>query len=576
MKPYIVTLRKDVDYTQFWQEIENPSTGLEFIPDRAVPIHHDQPYLNRNCTYELTDTEAEHLRKDSRVQGVDDPSQISAISEIIQTGNNFNKLTNPGKEITRNPYDFIPLDPKTANWALERCNSPVNNYKSGSTINSQYSYTLDGTGVDIIVFDSGIEAEHPEFNDANGQSRVQKINWFDYAPELTPPDGFVSSYLYVDVDGHGTCCMSIAAGRVNGWAKNANLYSIKNSDLSSIPDRVHGLSLKNGEAVSAILGFHANKAADPVTGQRNPTIVNLSVGYVWYDTTAPLSFPTANITYRGDNSTVTALPERDMLVKDTETFKDFFASPALSNAATTYASGYRLYGAVTNKVPLVIESINSYIEQLIDAGIHVVIAAGNNYQKIDVPGGPDYDNKVTAQHGKVYYYNRGGSPRSPNAIIVGGIDAIPHSDSLDQKAVFSNYGPGVDIYAPAVLITAATSTINQHQKRVITTFPYSENNRYIQVASTGTSMSAPCVVGVASLFLQLNPNLTPAQLKQMLIKHAKPTILNTGNVNNYGDFSNFRSVNSPTEPLMLYNPFNAHEQEIPTGGIQISRSQNNN
>ena len=77
------------------------------------------------------------------------------------------------------------------------------------------------------------------------------------------------------------------------------------------------------------------------------------------------------------------------------------------------------------------------------------------------------------------------------------------------------------------------------------------------------------MVGVAALFLQLNPQLTPAQLKQMIINNAKPTIHSGGNVNNYSDYLNFRSVNSPTAPLMLYNPFHADHHTIATGGIQI-------
>ena len=37
---------------------------------------------------------------------------------------------------------------------------------------------MDGTGVDIVIQDSGLQVDHPEFNDANGVSRVQQIDWF--------------------------------------------------------------------------------------------------------------------------------------------------------------------------------------------------------------------------------------------------------------------------------------------------------------------------------------------------------------------------------------------------------------
>ncbi|CAB5214748.1 AprE Subtilisin-like serine proteases [uncultured Caudovirales phage] len=562
MTPYIVTLHKDVDYNQFWAEIENPTTGLEFIPNRAVPIHHEQPYLNRNCTYELTDAEAEQLRNDPRVDSVDNPESFYCTYSMVQTDSNFNKLTTPGLNTNKNILD-LNSDGNHVNWGLVRCNSPVNNYNSNGTVSSRYNYTLDGTGVDIVIIDSGIQADHPEFQDANGQSRVQQINWFDYAPELTPDEGFVSSTFYTDLVGHGTAIAGVAAGRTFGWAKNANIYSIKNSTLNVLPDRQYGISLNSGNVASVLLGFHANKAADPVTGQKRPTIVNFSLNYQW---PPGLLSANANITYRGHTSRMYPQDAGQPLMTLSNDNNAEMSSIAIFNSKTI---GYSNVGLVSSNIASMNSSVNSYVEQMINAGIHVMIGSGNDFLKIDVPGGLDYDNSINFGPVK-NYYNRGHSPWSANAVIVGATDQDLYSPLLDQKAIFSNYGPGVNVYAPGVGIVTCSSNVSLLESdSFFSAYPYYQNGSYKQTALSGTSFSTPQVAGVAALFLQLNPQLTPAQLKQMIIKNARPTMYSGGNVNNYSDYLNFRSVNSPTAPLVLYNPFHADQHNIATGGVQI-------
>lgn len=64
--------------------------------------------------------------------------------------------------------------------------------------------------------------------------------------------------------------------------------------------------------------------------------------------------------------------------------------------------------------------------------------------------------------------------------------AVGATDLFDQPAVFSNYGPGVDIWAPGVGILSADS---KHPDGGL-------------AFSSGTSMAAPCVSGVVALFLE--------------------------------------------------------------------------
>ena len=45
-----------------------------------------------------------------------------------------------------------------------------------NAVNHMYNQGI--TGVDVVIQDSGIQAAHPEFQDAGGTTRVQLIDWF--------------------------------------------------------------------------------------------------------------------------------------------------------------------------------------------------------------------------------------------------------------------------------------------------------------------------------------------------------------------------------------------------------------
>ena len=96
-------------------------------------------------------------------------------------------------------------------WGKIRHSYPGNVYGAGSTTSLNFPYALDGTGVDVVIQDSGIQVDHPEFNDANGASRVQLLDWGQYSGSVTQ-----SANHYRDYDGHGTHCAGTAVG-LNLW-----------------------------------------------------------------------------------------------------------------------------------------------------------------------------------------------------------------------------------------------------------------------------------------------------------------------------------------------------------------------
>ena len=69
-REYIVSLHRGVDADQFNKEMIE-STGAGTIPNRTVDVSDTRPGSYRNTHYSLTDAEAESLRSDPRVAGVE-------------------------------------------------------------------------------------------------------------------------------------------------------------------------------------------------------------------------------------------------------------------------------------------------------------------------------------------------------------------------------------------------------------------------------------------------------------------------------------------------------------------------
>lgn len=708
-REYVVGLKRGVDFNTFWNEMENPTTGLTYVPDREVEIVNERLGSTRQCHYDLTDEEADKLRQDPRVYCVEIPpgqrKDIQIKRNLIQEGN-FDKVSLP--------------DGNFQNWGLSRCNSKINNFELQTTSPSNYEFVLEGTNVDVVVMDSGLMAEHPEFTSyKNGESRVKIIDWYveagmatiepvnlktapyvsvssnsyinferiinawwDYSFQtlggslvlgaivytnetqgpgqkniyggaedsgksyrirfegwidgttsfsnpLAPADlvwecRFVDDNLieilavrhdnplegqwrinlsensepinstrsielsifederlingsvqrscvlassdagltwnvygdddtdyhleqagstwnivegvatergvgslveipsnfsglnaadesvhefntpfdfYVglapgnkrsigdDTDGHGTHVAGIVAGKTFGWAKNANIYALKIEGLEGTVDQGTGLPI--GDAFDLVKNWHILKAVNPITGIKNPTVVNISFGF----SSVYLGITGGN--YRGTPWV------------GTEPNPDYGMTPFDGLSC-----------------PVRVSSVDIDVQEMIDAGIHVVISAGNNGHKVDIPSGLDYNNYFTQTGVGNVYYHRGSSPYDDEAFIVGATSTIPYDITLDKRDSYSNHGPGVDIYAPGTLILSAMSWINSYntENTVATYFPTPTSEIFKQGLLNGTSMAAPQVAGVVALLLEQYPEATPAQIKDFVMNNATDKI----------------------------------------------------
>ena len=192
-----------------------------------------------------------------------------------------------------------------------------------------------------------------------------------------------------------------------------------------------------------------------------------------------------------------------------------------------------------------IYDFESEVEELEDEGVICIKSAGNQYQKLDISGGLDYDNYFTrsvasgnVSAGQPLYYNRGSSNRSSNTILVGALSSDLYSSS-EATTVFSEKGPRVDVWAAGEDIVSGVATGSSS---------YSVYD--------GTSMAAPQVSGMVALLMQMNPGMTQVEVREWVRNNAK-TGLYEGDTNTSTYFTDNRNRQGGGDRI-AYWPYSEH------------------
>lgn len=497
---YIVTLKKFEDLDQFYSDMEQ-SNALPFIPTRQVECS-NRRNISRNTHYILTEEEAESLKQDPRVLGVERADII-----LASFNPNYQQIGNFNKSSTNNNNHL--------NWGLLRVlnGSQTANWGSNNNAQNTATVTLSATGknVDVIVFDGHIDPAHPEFainSTGTGGTRVIQIDWHQFTPSVLGIDNdsvaaLTSTYIYtpyIDAinpgvtteNNHGASVAGVACGNRQGWARSSNIYNL--NPYSSNTNNLNQLIIWDYIRI-----FHQTKSINPRTKRKNPTVVNCSVGnYLYYpfDYGAFQTGPIVYVNYRGADI---GLPSNTVGLSDAEL-----------TSGGIYASG----GIAT--VPFYSTSLAADTQDAIADGIHIVGAAGNEYSKIDIPGGIDYNNYFYSYNGTYtsWYQHRGTAPGAvPGVICVGSVNDLV----VETKATYSNCGPRIDVFAPGTNIMASVHSTGVADSR---------NASYNLAKRTGTSFASPQVAGVVACLLELFPTMTNIEMRQYIINTAKSNQLN--------------------------------------------------
>ena len=186
------------------------------------------------------------------------------------------------------------------------------------------------------------------------------------------------------------------------------------------------------------------------------------------------------------------MPIRSSGFVDDQSIKEWFDHARTSGADIISCS----WGAGLKVFPLSTSMHNTIRMAARDGsderGCVIVFAAGND------------DRPVNGTKGGVSY--KSGFAVHPDVI------AVSASNSLDTRSHYSNYGPEVWVCAPSsglggqgILTTDRTGSAG-----------YQSGDYTTVVGFGGTSSSAPLVAGVSALMLSANPQLTSAEVKEIL------------------------------------------------------------
>ncbi len=165
------------------------------------------------------------------------------------------------------------------------------------------------------------------------------------------------------------------------------------------------------------------------------------------------------------------------------------------------------------------EWVQDALKYAAEKDVLVIFAAGNDSKDLDVV------NKYPSD-------SYDGAPEISNNVLIVGALNVEYGSKM--VAPFSNYGKkNVDVFAPGMKIYATTPN---------------QSYEYLQ----GTSMASPNVAGVAALIRSYYPNLTAAQVKQIIMDSGLP-LKNDVKVGDDQHKANFSEVSKTGKIVNAYN-----------------------
>jgi hypothetical protein len=289
---YAVVLKNYHDLENFYNDMETEGGSIT-IPNRAVDVYLRKP-KSRVTHYMLTPQEALAVEQDTRVEFVELVTDELPVLMHTRSGRWARSSSNNASD---------------NQWGLWRHYIGENNANFDSNldvITQDIRFPYTGKNVDVIILDDQAwEPNHSEFLDDNGVSRVVDYNWWQHASAVGDSSHVGRTYAQRGTSSnfHNIHCAGTAVGRQEGWAKDANIYFLAirfgGNDVNN--------SIDPTLAYDYIREFHNNKPINPLTGRKNPTIVNNSWGFNRGTATTATLSTIQSVTYDGTTYTTPGL-----------------------------------------------------------------------------------------------------------------------------------------------------------------------------------------------------------------------------------------------------------------------------
>jgi len=580
MELFQITLHKGEDIQKFYDDMETPGGALH-IPNRRVSCEDRRP-TSRTTGYMLTLEEARDISYDDRVEVVVPQSVLDREQIMIQAvySGRFDKSDSPtgAGVFTKSDGNIgIKYNVYHYSWGILRHFETANRLGWGNDaassadryVDTTVTYSASGKNVDIVIVENNTVHNHADYSD-----RLVDYNWGQHYNTITGGTNYTYTLAAAratspsEEDKHATASTAYAAGTRFGLAKDANVYTYSNP-----AERILSGGSSTDRSFAYIREFHRTKPINPATGRKNPTIVNLSLGSLNYYSGASFAHFQGVDLDKGDGSTF--LSEAELQARGIGPTSDL---------------GY------TSSTNFSVNSPTPYSDMVdaIDEGIIVVTSAGNDNRYIDEAGGDNWDNYMVdgaAYVNKDYFFNgyypfrdyymRGDKYKFNGAITVGALS--PHSNQ--GKSNFSNWGPGVDVYAAGDNVMGAGD-----KNEIAYGVPYygQENNADTwdtMVPGQGTSYSAPFIAGILACLAEVYPNLTQAQAKEYLRNNAITGLMydsadgltadnqtrvsiDGSDIDRIALWKNHRQ----TSGNMAFNTYNQNVNNRPTSGLMYPRT----
>jgi len=640
MEKYTLKVLKPEYWQRILDNLQYTSDGNNHIPSRAVECIDSMQHSLTRGVFEFTEKEAEELKKNDLVEWIelsraDYPDEFPrAVPETkrfrrdvkiyrdISTGSNDPPATSPGiEEVNR------------TNWAVKRIGIQTNgDFWNGVVGNiaakmGDVSQSLTGKNVDLIIQDGGILQYHPEFM-LDGKSRVRDVI-LDGPLYIDPDSTYLNNNKYTKTDGrigitttaanlwwennsttyrsarfasggaddfgtisiaaaytapnalgvelngtntigsgHGGGCAGLAAGKNFGMAPEADLWNIS----------IFGSADMSTELTyDAMKVFHKYKKINPITGRKNPTVVNASWGYF----AGFNSGTTVSYKFKGTTGTFTG-------------YNDTSTGAAAAAYGLVGGNSYNRQFSTSSRS----DSVDTAGDEMVNAGVIFVTSAGNNNQRLtsdkNDPHRLDYFTTLNSGDTRTGNWPSGTCPSGGKewihpqhigynsttdyypAITVGCLDEYVGGYNFgpaycERKVDYSNNGPGIDVWSPGdETLSVGTNGVSGY-----TDYQRADNGSFYDVYFNGTSAAAPIVTGVIALYLQTKPDATSQDVRAWIKKYGSVSMGSTGLLNDeypddttdeyWRDDYNLRGA----DPKIIHDPY-ANDGVPSMKGVTVS------